>query len=361
MMATHQRSEFDHSIIASDDRVLVTGAAGFIGARVVETLLQYGASRVRCLVRPSSDGGKLARILKDPVHSARVEVVHGNLLSPADCQKAAAGVAVIYHLAAGTGSKSFPDAFLNSVVTTRNLLDAALQHGCLRRFVNLSSFAVYSNHGNDRPGILDESSPVEPHPQSRAEAYCYAKVKQDALVVEYGKKHHLPFVLVRPGVVYGPGKYSITGRVGVDSFGIFLHTGGSNRIPFTYVDNCAEAIVLAGFRRGIEGEVFNVVDDDLPTSRQFLRAYKRQVRSFRSIYLPKFASYLFCLLWEKCAVWLDHQLPAVFTRREWRASWQRTAYPNRKLKQRLGWTPRVATEEGMQRYFASCREALNHA
>ncbi len=52
---------------------------------------------------------------------------------------------VIFHLAAGTGEKSFPDAFLNSVVATRNLLEASLRFGSLRRFVLVSSFAVYSN------------------------------------------------------------------------------------------------------------------------------------------------------------------------------------------------------------------------
>src|SRR5438874_10347596 len=51
----------------------------------------------------------------------------------------------------------------------------------------------------------------------------------------------------------------------------------SNTIPLTYVDNCADAIVLAGLKPGVDGEVFNVVDDDLPSSRRFLRLYKQNV------------------------------------------------------------------------------------
>ena len=54
--------------------------------------------------------------------------------------------------------------------------------------------------------------------------------------------------------------------------------GGSNTIPFTYVDNCAEAIVLAGLVKGVDGEALNIVDDDLPSSREFLRLYKNNVR-----------------------------------------------------------------------------------
>jgi nucleoside-diphosphate-sugar epimerase len=342
--------------VGTDQPILVTGAAGFIGVRVVRCLLNRGFRSIRCLVRPSSDLQRLQAVQAECDGAPRVEIFTGNLLSREDALAAAQGAAVILHLAAGTASKSFPDAFLNSVVTTRNLLDATLHHGCLKRFVSLSSFSVYSNQPDGRSGVLDESSPVEPHPQSRAEAYCYAKVKQDALVMDYGARHNLPFVLVRPGVVYGPGKRFIPGRVGIDSFGLFLHMGGANRIPFTFVDNCAEAIVLAGLVPGVEGQVFNVVDDHLPTSRQFLRAYKREVRRFPSVYLPKWASYLFCLVWEKSCAWLDGQLPPVLTRREWHAFWKSTTYSNDKLKQRLGWAPRVSSAEGLKLFFESCRE-----
>ena len=160
---------------------------------------------------------------------------------------------------------------MNSVVTTRNLLDAARRHGCLRRFVNVSSFAVYAGTPRRRRRLLDESCPIEPRPELRGDAYSFAKVKQDELVAEYGKRFGIPYVIVRPGYVYGPGNEAITGRVGIGTFGIFLHLGGPNTLPLTYVENCAEAIALAGVTAGIDGEVFNVVDDDLPSSRQFLR------------------------------------------------------------------------------------------
>ena len=61
-----------------------------------------------------------------------------------------------------------------------------------------------------------------------------------------GKNFGVPYVMVRPGSVYGAGNAEVTGRVGLGTFGLFLHLGGSNTIPFTYVENCAEAIALAG-------------------------------------------------------------------------------------------------------------------
>lgn len=244
---------------------------------------------------------------------------------------------------------------MNSVVTTRNLLDAAASHGILKRFVNVSSFAVYSNRRKSRGTLLDESCPVEQSPALRGEAYCFAKVEQEQIVIEYGKQRSVPYVIVRPGQVYGPGNEGITGRVGIGTFGIFLHMGGSNTIPLTYVDNCADAIILAGLQSGVDGQIFNVVDDNLPTSRKFLRLYKKNVGAFSSLYVPHAFSYLLCYLWEKYSSWSHEQLPPVFNRRRWHAYWKSTNYSNQKLKNYLAWTPRVPTEEGLKLFFESCR------
>jgi nucleoside-diphosphate-sugar epimerase len=278
-----------------------------------------------------------------------------------DCLAATKDVAVVIHLAASTGEKSFPDAFMNSAVTTRNLLEACMQHQRLKRFVNISSFAVYTNTGKKRGNLLDETCAVEQSPYLRGEAYCFAKTKQDEMVVEYGQKHDMPYVIVRPGVVYGPGKPAITGRVGISTFGPFLHLGGSNPIPLTYVDNCADAIVLAGLKPEIDGEVFNVVDDNLPSSRKFLRLYKRQVKRFPSLYVPKMISYSLCYLWERYCVWSKNQIPPAFNRSRWYSQWKKTRYSNDKLKTRLGWRPYISTEEGLRRYFEACRAGETHA
>src|SRR6266581_643956 len=333
--------ERDDFIIEPDDRILITGATGFIGSRLVESVLDRGYRNLLCFARPSSELARLEAVASRRGVEARVEVVKGNLLSPEDCATATKDVAVIFHLAVGGGAKSFPDAFMNSVVTTRNLLEASIQHQCLRRFVSISSFAVYTNTQKPRGRLLDESCPVEKRPELRGDAYCFAKVKQDEIVAEYGKRFEIPYVIVRPGYVYGPGHVGITNRVGIGTFGLFLHLGGSNTIPFTYVDNCAEAIVLAGLKKGVDGEVFNVVDDGLPSSRRFLRLYKKHVTRFKSIYIPHASSYFLCWLWEKYSAWSDGQLPPAFNRRVWHAFWKKTRYSNEKLKSRLQWTQRV--------------------
>ena len=341
--------------VAPDDQILVTGAAGFIGSRVVGGLFERGFRNVVCFGRPS---GKLASLteIANAHPGAQMRLITGNLLSRRDCQAACKNAKLIIHLAAGAGEKSFPDAFMNSVVTTRNLLDAILESGRLRRFVLVSSFSVYTNRGKPHGRVLDESCPLEEHGDLRGEAYCFAKYRQEQLLAEYSRNFGIPYVVVRPGSVYGPKRQAIVGRVGIDTFGLFLHLGGSNTIPFTYVDNCADAIVLAGLVRGVEGEIFNVVDDDLPSSRQFLRWYKKNVRSFRSVYVPHVVSYALCYLWEKYSQWSEGQVPPAFNRRRWHAYWKKTSYSNEKLKTRLGWVPRVSATEGLQRFFESCRQ-----
>jgi len=350
----------DSFIVGPDDRILVTGAAGFIGPRVVESLLNRGFRNLVCFVRPSSDLGGIEAIIERQPPGARIEVLKGNLLSREDCEAIGKDVALIFHLAAGIGEKSFPDAFLNSVVATRNLLDAGLACARLQRFVLVSSFAVYSNCQKPQGKLLDELCPVEEHPELRGEAYCFAKVKQEQIVSEYGTNRGVPYVVVRPGSVYGAAG-EITGRVGIGTFGAFLHMGGSNSIPFTYVDNCAEAIVLAGLVKGADGEIFNIVDDDLPSSREFLRLYKKNAEHFNSIYVPHAVSYAFSYLWEKYSEWSKGQLPPVFNRRRWHAEWKRTLYSNEKLKTRLGWKQKVPTAEGMRRYVEACARGGRHA
>ena len=284
-------------IVGYDDLILITGSSGFIGPKVVESLLRFGFRNLRCFVRPSSETKALINIV-DKYKNAKIEVVKGNLVPRDDSKRATEGVSIIYHLAAGI-EKSFPGCFMNSVITTRNLLDSVMQGQTLRRFLNVSSFAVYSTEKLTSGGLLDENCEIEKNFMERYEPYTFGKVKQDELLMDYGSRFNIPYVIVRPGVVYGPGNSSISGRIGTGTFGIFLHLGGSNRIPLVYVDNCAEAICLGGIKKGIDGEIFNIVDDNLPRSRDFLKLYKKNLGYFHSIYIPYRLFYLCCLIWEK--------------------------------------------------------------
>jgi nucleoside-diphosphate-sugar epimerase len=338
-------------IVSRDARILVTGPSGFIGGKVVESLLEYGFTNIRCFVRPSSRLERLREVLSCFSFEKNVELVTGDLLSQANCRDAAQGVSIVYHLAAGV-EKSFAGAFMNSALATRNLMEAFLERGQPKRFVNISSFAVYSNLALKRGALLDEMCPLEDVPQQRFDPYGFGKLKQEELVRDYAVKYGLRYVIMRPGYVFGPGKTELNSRVGINTFGFFIQINGSNLLPLTYIDNCAEAIVAAGLKANVDGEIFNVVDDELLTGRQFLKAYKKKVRSFRSIRIPYFAGYSLCYLWEKYSKWSKNQLPPVFNRRRCAAEWKGNRYSNQKLKDRLGWKPRVPMEQAVEAFLA---------
>ena len=345
------REVIPKSIALAGDRILVTGSNGFIGSKLIEILLEYGFANLRCFVRPSSDLGRLQKVLGNFDAGRNVELVIGDLLSREDCRKAAAGVSIVYHLAAGM-EKSFAGAFMNSALATRNLMDAFLECDRPKRFVNVSSFAVYSNLALKRGDLVDETCPLEDAPQERFDAYGFGKLKQEELVKEYGSKHQLPYVILRPGYVFGPGKTELNRRVGVGTFGFFVQVNGSHFLPLTFVDNCAEAIVLAGVKADVDGEIFNVVDDELPTGRQFLKVYKKKMKSFRSIRIPYFAGYGLCSIWEKYSKWSKGQLPPAFNRRRCVAEWKRNRYSNQKLREQLNWRPRVPMKQAMEAFLA---------
>jgi nucleoside-diphosphate-sugar epimerase len=337
-------------IISPDDRILITGSNGFIGVRLVRALLEYGFENLRCFVRASSSLDRLNKAIANYGRSERVEIFSGDLLSSADCERATSGVSVVYHLAAGF-DKSFAGAFMNSVLTTRNLIEGFLKTGAPERFVNVSSFAVYSNLDMQRGALLDETCPLETSSTERCDAYGFGKLKQEEIVRRYGAERNLPFVILRPGFVYGAGKKELSGRVGVNTFGFFFHLGGTNQLPMTFVENCADAIALAGLVPGINGEVFNVVDDETLQSRELLRAYRAQVPGFRSVSLPYRVTSALSNLWERYSAWSHNQLPPVFNRRRCSAEWKGNRYSNQKLKERLGWQPRVSLKEGLAEFL----------
>lgn len=332
-------------------KILVTGANGFLGSALVERLLVRGHRGIRLLVRPGSDQGRLTRL--ERTYPGGIELSIGTLNIPADCARAVQGVDIVYHLAAATGGAA-ADMFQNSVVATKNLLEAVLAEmkatGRTIRHVFCSSFAVYGVAGLPRGAVVDENTPIEPHPENR-DVYSHTKLRQEQLVWEYHREQGIPTAFVRPGVIYGPGGGSaISTRVGLNLFGLFLHLGRKNILPLTYVENCAEAIAVIGEREDTSGQVYNVVDDDLLDAREYLARYRKNVQKLRYVTVPYPITWLMSYAVEKYHDHSKGQLPAVFTRYKTSSSWKGNRFDNSKLKA-LGWKPLVTTEEGLTRHF----------
>lgn len=331
-------------------KLLVTGSNGFLGSALVRRLLERGETDVRALVRPGSNRSKLEPLLAK--YGDAVEIFTGTLNKREDCAKALEGVDVLYHLAASPGGAP-ADMFLNSVIGTRNLLDALVESGPKIKVVFCSSFGVYGVAPLPRNAMVDENAPLEQTPERR-DVYSHTKLRQEQLCVEYQKKHGFPMTVLRPGVIYGPGGGAISARVGLKLFGVFLHLGRRTTLPLTYVDNCAEALAVAGSTDAAIGEIFNVVDDDLLSARAYLKKYQKHVSRMPVVSLPYFATKLMSKAVEAYSNYSDGQLPAIFTPYKTDSMWKGNTFSNDKLKS-IGWQPIVSTSDGLERHFAALR------
>jgi nucleoside-diphosphate-sugar epimerase len=244
------------------------------------------------------------------------------------------------------------DLFLNTVVSTKHLFDAIVRTtrpGARPRVVLVSSFGVYGVADLPRGALVNESTPLEAHP-ARRDPYSQAKLRQEKLCWDYHERDGVPLVVARPGVIYGPRGSAFSGRVGLNLFGLFLHLGGNNDLPLTYVDNCAEAVALLGERPEASGQAYNVVDDDLVDCQRYLRLYKQNVKPIASLSLPYPVTVALSHAVERYHRASKGQLPAVFTPYKTATTWKGNRFTNSKLKS-LGWRQIVPTEEGLRRTF----------
>ena len=321
----------------------VTGGTGFLGSRVVRQLTER-AFDVHCLVRSRKAAAALESSLSREAAS-RVTFVFGSLNDPEACRALAASAPVGYHIASSL-SGSAAALFSANVVATRTLLQAVQASGC-QRFVLVSSMSVYGTYHLPKHTVLDEGCPLDPTPQNR-DPYAFSKIVQEQICWTARTEWSLPLVVVRPGIIYGPGRDFLSARVGLKVGPLMVRLGGSQRLPYTFVDNCAEAVVLAGTQEGIDGESFNIIDDELPTGRELIRERRRHGGRLPTIGVPLWAVLPMARLYTSYANHSEGQLPSILTPYRAAAQWNTLRYSNVKAKARLNWTCRTSLSDGLR-------------
>ena len=330
-------------------KILLTGTTGFLGKRVLKQLLREDVD-IRCTVRSLQKLDEL-RTLVEPEHWSRIEPVEADLSRTAGLADLVRDCDVVIHTAAAL-SGCASAMFLNTVVPTRALMKAAAE-ACVGRFVLISSLGVYGPQKLKNHATLDESCPVDALPHAR-DVYTYSKIVQEEVAQQISREYQLPLVIVRPGVIYGDERGVLSHRVGLQLGGILIRMGGRQRLPFTYVENCAQAIVKAGLVAGVDGEIINVIDDNLPTGREVVKQYRRAGHKLRVVGVPQTAIKWMARFNEWYSRWSKDQIPAVLTEHRAQAMWKPLQYSNAKAKQLLGWTPQVDWESASQRTLGSC-------
>jgi nucleoside-diphosphate-sugar epimerase len=305
-------------------------------------------------VRQGSDVAALEAVLaKYP--GAKVERFVGSIDSVDGAARVVEGCATIFHLAAATKGPA-AELLRSTVDATKNLYAGILRTTTREhrpRVVLVSSFGVYGVADLPRGALVDESTPLEAH-ASKRDPYSQAKLRQEQLCWDYQKSDGIPLTVIRPGAIYGPRGGAFSARVGLGVAGIFLHLGGRNTLPLTYVDNCAEAVALVGEKPETAGQAYNVVDDELITCDEYLRRYKKNVRYVRSVSLPYPVTVVMSHAVARLHRLSRGKLPAVFTPYTTATTWKGNRFANAKLKA-LGWRPIVPTNQGLERTFESLR------
>ncbi|MGZ4902828.1 MAG: NAD-dependent epimerase/dehydratase family protein [Halobacteriota archaeon] len=239
-------------------KVLVTGAAGFIGSHVVDALVERG-NNVRALVRLGGDMSHL-RTLRD------VEIVRGDLTDTGSLKSAVQDVQQIYNVAAKTGPWGVEEAYRAvNVQGLADLIHLAMDAG-VERIVHTSSVTVYGHHLRD---IVTEDHPIhaENNPYSRS------KIAGELLISQLVQEHGAPVVVVRPAWVYGPRDVASFCRfVNLVEHGkSFLIGPGNNSVPVVYVRDVAQAFIKAGDAGNkVIGRAYNIADDRRVTQAEYL-------------------------------------------------------------------------------------------
>lgn len=325
-------------------KLFVTGAGGFVGRAVVDQARARG-HEVVAMVRSAKSAARLAD----------VSTVVGDLRVDGPWVGALASCDAVIHLAASTGD--FYDQLASTVLGTERLL-AAMRDNGVKRLVHISTFSLYDYRAIPANGRLDETSPLEARPQDRDD-YTQTKLVQEQLVRDFGACSG-EVVIIRPGAIYGPGKLWEAG-LAVRLFGdTWAAIAPNGRQKLTYVKNCAEAIVLAAERDAAIGQTINIVDDDLPTQRQYAAAMARHGFEVpRALPIP----YRLVSLGAKVIERLNlrffggrARLPGFAVPAKLDARFKPFDYANDRAKRVLGWRPGTSLDEALAEIAASEHE-----
>jgi 2-alkyl-3-oxoalkanoate reductase len=312
-------------------RVCVTGGTGFIGNALVHRLLNEGDT-IRALARPSPRA--------DALEALGADVIRGDLSDPRAIDRAVAGAEVVYHAAAQVNAGGKKDYFDANVEGTKNVLSACTTQR-VGRVVHLSSIAVYGLARSHE--IVDENTPLDDAHEQR-DFYAQSKIAADEFAVSLARKTGFPIVVLRPGIVYGAGKPLPVGLLGFRFGKTDVVFGNSGRhLPLSYIENLIDAIQLAVRARNEGLQRYVVIDDENLTLEQY-QSRRAEAEKAQTVFLPG---------WPVMLAARFARNGSSISLQQVRRALQDRHYSSQRIRQELGWAPKVLLREAISRTLTS--------
>jgi nucleoside-diphosphate-sugar epimerase len=253
-------------------RVLLTGGSGFLGSYVAERLAAEGHV-VRALVRPRSDKSVLSKI-------GGMEFAPGAIEEPESLTSAVDGVDAVVHVAGIVKARKPEDFFRVNAQGTKNLLDAVVKRGGLKRFVYVSSLAAIGPSSDGKP-VREDS---DPRPVT---AYGRSKLEAERAVL--AKAGEVPVTVIRPPMIYGPRDRETLAFFTSIKNGVLPIIGSKdNTLSVIYAPDCADAIARAVRADGPTGRAYFVDDGKVYTQGEMAAAAEQAMgkRAFIRFGMP---------------------------------------------------------------------------
>ncbi|MGC8657523.1 MAG: NAD-dependent epimerase/dehydratase family protein [Desulfomonilaceae bacterium] len=236
-------------------RCIVTGATGFIGSHLAESLLNEG-HEVLCPVR-------------DPSKPRHLILPKANIFPIGDLEKeirSNSNFDYVFHLAGATRALNYEDYRIANVYLTRDLLDLILKTFDLKRF---KRFVFVSSQAASGPALDAQTSVSEYDPPNPVSLYGKSKLEAEEVVKEYGNS--IPYVIIRPSTVFGPRDTDVLGVFKSCKYRLIpCLTGRKRQVSVVFVEDLVTGIKRAAFLSKSINQIYFIANPKPVVWRQFI-------------------------------------------------------------------------------------------
>jgi 2-alkyl-3-oxoalkanoate reductase len=260
-------------------------------------------------------------------------------------ERAVEGAEVVYHTAAKVDVTGTRDEFFNANVRgTQRVLEACIRKD-VRRVVHMSSIAVYGLVNPDER--IDEDTPFDDVPEDR-DFYAQSKIEADQLAMKFGHENEMAVTILRPGVIYGPGKPLPVALLGERLWKLDLVFGRPEQpFPLNYLGNLIDAMTMVARVDDRKSHQYIVIDDEKLTLGQYHKERSKVHKTWTIFFSARPV-----VMAATCARPVMKLLPVntgAFSRRQMTRASQDRWYDTRKIREEMGWAPKVLLREAIER------------